>query len=73
MFGFGGRMRRIAALLMFLALAMNACEKKNPNTEPPPPYDGNTVGSHKFDGGSTDPYSKSKDSGGGEAQGGESK
>jgi hypothetical protein len=58
-------MRRLAALLMFLVLALNACAKKNPNTEPPPPYDGGVVGHHRFDGGSTDPYSKSKDSEGG--------
>ena len=69
-------MRRLAALLFLSALALSACsEKKNPNYDPPPPYDGRTVGHHKFDGGSSDPYGKSSEGGegGGEAKGGEGK
>jgi hypothetical protein len=62
-------MRRLAALLIILALALSACEKKNPNTDPPPPYDGRTVGHHKFDGGGTDPYGKSSEG----SEGGEGK
>ena len=62
-------MRRLLVLLS-LVLLLPACEKKNPNTEPAPPYDGRTVGHHKFDGGSTDPYGKSSEGGeGGEAKG----
>jgi hypothetical protein len=76
-------MRRLAALLLLLSLALNACEKKNPNYDPPPPYDDSAVGTHKFDGGATDPYAKGTDGGdsgdssdqapkGGEAKGGDS-
>jgi hypothetical protein len=62
-------MRRLLALLLLLMLALNACEKKNPNTDPPPPYDGRVVQHHKFDGGGTDPYGKSSEGeGGGEAK-----
>lgn len=65
-------MRRLLYLLIFASLALTACEKKNPNTEPAPPYDGRTVGHHKFDGGGTDPYGKSTEGGeGGESKGGD--
>jgi hypothetical protein len=68
-------MRRLAAFLLLLTLAVNACEKKNPNYDPAPPYDGRPVGHHKFDGGNTDPYGKAAEGGegGGEAKGAEGK
>ena len=48
-------MRRLLVLLG-LVLLLPACEKKNPNYEPPPPYDAKVVDNHRFDGGATDPY-----------------
>ena len=56
-------MRRFVALLG-LILLLSACEKKNPNLEPPAPYDGKMVGHHKFDGGESDPYQRKGGEGG---------
>jgi hypothetical protein len=71
----GGQMRRLALLIALMSLGLGACEKKNPNYDPPPPYDGKPASHHKFDGGATDPHSKPAEGGeagegGGEAAGG---
>ena len=66
-------MRRLAALTLVVMILLNGCEKKNPNYEPPAPYDGRVVGHHKFDGGGSDPYGKGGAEGGEGAKGGEAK
>lgn len=53
-------MRSLFAVLCMI-LFLSACEKKNPNTEPPAPYNEKAVDSHRFDGGDTDPYVRKGD------------
>jgi hypothetical protein len=53
-------MRRLFALLCMVML-LSACEKKNPNLEPPPPASDKQVDHHHFDGGETDPYARKGD------------
>lgn len=64
-------MRRLAAILLVLSLALAACGKKNPNTDPPPPFDPKPASHHKFDGGASDPHTKadaSEEGSGGEGE-----